>query len=38
MRSVVEYKGSTRVMTMFMPGPDGKEAQLFRITYTRRKT
>jgi hypothetical protein len=38
MRSVVEYKGSTRVMTMFAPGPDGKEAQLFKITYTRRKT
>jgi len=26
-----------RVMTMFAPGPDGKEIQTMRITYTRRK-
>jgi hypothetical protein len=37
MRSVVEHKGNTRVMTAFGPGPDGKEGQQFMITYTRRK-
>jgi hypothetical protein len=37
-RTVVEYKGTnSRVMTAFAPGPDGKEMQLVRITYTRRK-
>jgi hypothetical protein len=37
-RSVVEYGAAgTRVMTMFSPGPDGKEAQMMKITYTRRK-
>jgi hypothetical protein len=37
-RSVVEYKGpDTRVFTMFMPGPDGKEVQTLKITYKRRK-
>jgi hypothetical protein len=36
-RSVVEYKGGTRVMTAYMPGPDGKEVQILKITYTRRK-
>jgi hypothetical protein len=28
---------NTRVMTMFGTGPDGKEAQTMKITYTRRK-
>ena len=37
MRSVVDYKDDTRVFTMFMPGPDGKETMGMRITYTRRK-
>jgi Protein of unknown function (DUF1579) len=36
-RSQVEYKGDTRVFTMFSPGPEGKEAVGMRITYTRRK-
>jgi hypothetical protein len=37
-RSVVEYRGeSTRVMTMYSPGPDGKEMQAMKITYTKRK-
>jgi hypothetical protein len=37
-RTVVEYKGTdSRVMTAYMPGPDGKEMQSMRITYTRRK-
>lgn len=38
MKSVVEYKDpNTRVFTMYGPGPDGKEAQVMRITYTRKK-
>ena len=39
MKSVVEYRdnGNTRVMTMNGPGPDGKEVQMMKITYTRRK-
>jgi hypothetical protein len=37
MRSVVEYKGSSRVFTGYAAGPDGKEMQVMRITYTRRK-
>ncbi len=38
MRSVVEYKTpDNRVFTMYGPGPDGKEAMMMRITYTRRK-
>lgn len=38
MRSVVEWKDdSTRVFTMYGPGPDGKEMEGMRITYTRRK-
>jgi hypothetical protein len=37
MRSVVEYKGESRVMTGYANGPDGKEMQMMRITYTRRK-
>jgi uncharacterized protein DUF1579 len=37
-RSVVEWPdASTRVFTMFAPGPDGKEMQGMKITYTKRK-
>jgi hypothetical protein len=37
-RSVMEHRGDdTRVMTAFATGPDGKEAQILKITYTRRK-
>lgn len=37
-RSVSESPGpDQRVMTMYATGPDGKEAQTMRITYTRRK-
>jgi hypothetical protein len=37
-KSVVEYKpDGTRVFTMYMPGPDGKEVQGMRITYVKRK-
>jgi hypothetical protein len=37
MKMVTEYKGDdTRVFTMYMPGPDGKEAPGMRITYKRR--
>jgi hypothetical protein len=37
-RSVVEWRGAnTRVFTMYAPGPDGKEAEGMKITYTRRK-
>jgi hypothetical protein len=37
MKSVVEYKDAkTRVFTMYMPGPDGKEVPGMRITYTKR--
>jgi hypothetical protein len=37
-RTVVEYNGTdSRVMTAYTPGPDGKEMQSMRITYTRRK-
>jgi hypothetical protein len=36
-RSVMEYRDDrTRVMTAYAPGPDGKEMQVLRITYTRR--
>jgi hypothetical protein len=36
-RSVVEWKDArTRVFTMYGPGPDGKEAQMMRITYTKK--
>jgi hypothetical protein len=35
---VTQYKDDdTRVFTMYMPGPDGKEAPGMRITYKRRK-
>ena len=36
-RSVAEYKDGTRVMTAYATGPDGKEMQVMKITYTRRK-
>jgi hypothetical protein len=37
-RSVVEWRGaSTRVFTMYGPGPDGKEMEGMKITYTKRK-
>jgi hypothetical protein len=38
MRSVVAYTSATsRVMTAYAPGPDGKEMQVMKITYTKRK-
>ncbi|MEO6213842.1 MAG: DUF1579 domain-containing protein [Vicinamibacterales bacterium] len=37
MRTVVDMQGASRVMTSFGPGPDGKEMQMMKITYTRRK-
>jgi hypothetical protein len=37
MRSVVDYStAGTRVFTLSMPGPDGKEMQALRITYKKR--
>ena len=37
-RAVSEYPSpDRRVMTMFTAGPDGKEVQMMRITYTKRK-
>ena len=37
-RAVGEYRDDgTRVMTAYAPGPDGKEMQMMKITYTRRK-
>jgi uncharacterized protein DUF1579 len=36
-RSVVEYREGTRVMTAYAAGPDGKEMQVLKITYTKRK-
>jgi hypothetical protein len=37
-RSVMEYRADgTRMMTSYAPGPDGKEMQAMKITYTRRK-
>lgn len=37
-RSVVEHRADgTRVFTAYAPGPDGKEMQVMRIAYTRRK-
>jgi len=37
-KSVVEYKADgSRVFTMYMTGPDGKEVTGMRITYTKRK-
>jgi hypothetical protein len=37
LRSTVEYSAGTRVFTLYMPGPDGKEAPSMRITYARKK-
>jgi hypothetical protein len=38
MRETIVYKdANTRVFTLFSPAPDGKEAPIMRITYTRRK-
>lgn len=37
MRSTVEYAAGKRVFSIFMPGPDGKEMQTMRITYTKQK-
>ena len=37
MKSVVEHKDGQRIFTMYMTGPDGKEMQAMRITYTKRK-
>jgi hypothetical protein len=38
MKAVTEQKDpDTRVFTMYMGGPDGKEAPAMRITYKRRK-
>jgi hypothetical protein len=37
-KAVVQYEADgSRVFTMYMAGPDGKEAPTMRITYTRRK-
>jgi hypothetical protein len=37
MRSIVEYPAAgKRVMTGYAPGPDGKETETLRISYTRR--
>jgi Protein of unknown function (DUF1579) len=37
-RSVVEVTAAgTRVFTLYGPGPDGKEGEMMKITYTRRK-
>lgn len=36
MRMVSEHKGDTRVMTMYVKGPDGKEMPSMRITYTKK--
>ena len=38
MRSEVETPNpNTRVFTLYAPGPDGKDMQVMKITYTRRK-
>lgn len=37
-RSVTQITAAgTRVFTLYGPGPDGKEAQMMKITYTKRK-
>ena len=36
-RSVVDYKDGGRVFTAYATGPDGKEMQVLKITYARRK-
>jgi hypothetical protein len=36
-RTLVEYRdANTRVFTVYAAGPDGKEAEMMKITYTRR--
>ena len=35
--TTVHSAAGTRVFTIYGPGPDGKEAQMMKITYTRRK-
>ena len=36
-RSVVDYPSeASRVMTAYTAGPDGKEMQVLKITYTRK--
>ncbi len=37
MRSVVSYSNGGRVMTGYGAGPDGKDMQMIKITYTRKK-
>jgi hypothetical protein len=37
LRSTVEYSAGKRVFTLYMPGPEGKEAPTMRITYARKK-
>ena len=34
--ATTEFKGNQRVFTMSTPGPDGKPAEMMKITYTRR--
>jgi Protein of unknown function (DUF1579) len=36
LRSSVEYPAGKRIVSIFMTGPDGKEMNTMRITYTRR--
>jgi hypothetical protein len=36
-RSVLAHTPAGRVFTAYAPGPDGKEAQMMKITYTKRK-
>ena len=36
-KTVVQHKdANTRVMTMYMAGPDGKDVQTMKISYTRK--
>lgn len=37
MKSKVEYKDGQRVMTMYTPGPGGKDVMTMRITYAKQK-
>ncbi|HXH06712.1 MAG TPA: DUF1579 domain-containing protein [Vicinamibacterales bacterium] len=36
-KSVVEYRGETRIFTLYGPGPAGPETPMMKITYTRRR-
>lgn len=36
MKAVVQYKGDTRIFTLYAPGTGGKEMPSMRITYTRK--